>query len=281
MSERLTNFRKRAFNVLAVLLCVFVLVAVNRDLIASYVPSWLSYRIENSTEQLEVETKAIDGASGFVAGTVTAETNEDLPDVLVLATSLFGDEPEYQTRPSADGNYRLELPTGVFDIEIHCRGYSTARESVKVVEDDDVEFSHEFAVDEQRTTDWFSTIVPADDQPKLAVFGMLGLSLAFLGFPMFKRWESSVATQLVDFVLIAGAVVTFGYVLVQSEDLFARYWVEGLMIGERAAVEKPYELVLGAIGVALILEATRRSIGLTLPIPVSYTHLTLPTIPLV
>lgn len=152
MSEKLTKFRQHTFNVLAVVLCVFVLFAVNRDLIANY-----------------------------------------LPEV-------------------------------------------------------------------------FSTIIPGDDQPKWAIFGMLGLSLVFVGFPMFKRWKSSATTQVLDFVLVAATITTFGHILVQSEDLFQRFWIDGMMLGERASDEKPLEFVLAAVGILLIFEATRRSIGLTLPI---------------
>ena len=152
MSEKLTRFRKHAFNVLAVFLCLFVLLAVNRDLFAGYMP------------------------------------------------------------------------------------------------------------------EWFGTLIPGDDQPKLAVFAMLGMALVFLGFPMFKRWEHNTFLQIVDLVLVAAAVGIFGYILVQSEDLFERFWVDGAMLGERASSEQPFEFVIAGIGILLIFEATRRSIGLTLPL---------------
>ena len=152
MSDRLTSFKQNAFNVMAVVLCVFVLLAVNRDLFANYLPA------------------------------------------------LFG------------------------------------------------------------------TIIPGDDQPKLAIFGMLGLVLVFLGFPMFKRWKSNPVLQVIDLLLVAAAVVVFGYILIQSEDLFERFWIDGQMLGERASNEQPFEFVIAAIGILLIFEATRRSIGLTLPL---------------
>jgi len=69
---------------------------------------------------------------------------------------------------------------------------------------------------------WLSQFVPSDDQPKLAMFGMLGVSLVFLGFPTIKRFEKNTALQILDLVLVACTVVTFGYIFVQSESLFER-----------------------------------------------------------
>jgi TRAP transporter 4TM/12TM fusion protein len=152
MSDKLTRFRKHAFNVLAVVLCLFVLLAVNRDLFAAYLP------------------------------------------------------------------------------------------------------------------EWFGILIPGDDQPKLAVFAMLGMALVFLGFPMFKRWEGNAFLQIVDLVLVAATVGIFGYILVQSEDLFEQFWIDGAMLGERASSEQPFEFVIAGLGILLIFEATRRSIGLTLPL---------------
>ncbi len=113
---------------------------------------------------------------------------------------------------------------------------------------------------------WLTSMIPSNDQPKLALFGMLGMALVFLGFPMVKRWKDNVTLQIVDLVLVALAIVTFGYIFIQSENLFARFWIDEQMIGERAGIEKPFEFVIAAIGIGLILEATRRSIGLTLPL---------------
>ena len=152
MSQRLSQFRSYAYNILAVFLCLFVLLAVNRDAMQTYVPAWLT------------------------------------------------------------------------------------------------------------------AIIPSNDQPKLALFGMLGMTLVFLGFPMIKRLRDNLALQIVDLILILLVIVTFGYIFVQSENLMARFWVDQQMIGDRAGIEKPFEFIIAAIGIGLILEATRRSIGLTLPL---------------
>ena len=113
---------------------------------------------------------------------------------------------------------------------------------------------------------WLTRMIPSNDQPKLALFGMLGMMLVFLSFPLCKRCKDNTALQVVDLILVALAVVTFGYIFVQSENLLKRFWIDGQMIGERAGIEKPFEFVIAAIGIGLILEATRRSIGLTLPL---------------
>ena len=56
-----------------------------------------------------------------------------------------------------------------------------------------------------------------NQQPNLALFGMLGMTLVFLSRPMFKRWQDSKFLRVFDWILIAGTVVTFGYIFVQSE----------------------------------------------------------------
>lgn len=103
-------------------------------------------------------------------------------------------------------------------------------------------------------------------QPRLALFAMQGLILVFLSFPFFLNKGGSVAGRLSMGLLVAATVFSFGYVFVQSDEMFSRFWVDGTMLGDRAGVEKPFEFVIGLIGVLLILEATRRSIGWTLPI---------------
>ncbi|MCP4081088.1 MAG: TRAP transporter fused permease subunit, partial [Planctomycetaceae bacterium] len=103
-------------------------------------------------------------------------------------------------------------------------------------------------------------------QPRLALFAMQGLILVFLSFPFFLNKGEGVAGRLSMGLLVAATVFSFGYVFVQSDQMFSRFWVDGTMLGDRAGVEKPFEFVIGLIGVLLILEATRRSIGWTLPI---------------
>ena len=105
-----------------------------------------------------------------------------------------------------------------------------------------------------------------DDQPSLALFGLLGLVLVFLSKPMIQRWAESLPLQIVDIFLVAASVVTFGYIFIQSEKFFESLWINGTLLGDRAGEETTQDFVIALIGIVLILEATRRSIGWTLPI---------------
>lgn len=105
-----------------------------------------------------------------------------------------------------------------------------------------------------------------DEQPNLALFGLLGLVLVFLGNPAIKRWKDSTALGVLDLLLVAGTLICFGYIFIQSDRLFESFWIGETMLGDRAGNEKPFEFVIAAIGLILVLEATRRSIGWTLPI---------------
>ena len=105
-----------------------------------------------------------------------------------------------------------------------------------------------------------------DQQPSLALFGMLGLTLIFISQPMFKRWQGVTFLKWFDWLLVAATVVTFGYVFIQSEKLFESFWIDGTMLGDRAGNEKPFEYLIAFVGISLVLEATRRAIGWTLPI---------------
>ena len=105
-----------------------------------------------------------------------------------------------------------------------------------------------------------------DAQPNLALFGMFGLVLVFLSKPAFSRWADSGIMSILDYILVIGSIACFGYIFVQSENLFEKFWVDETLLGDRAGIEKPFEFAIAAIGVVLVLEATRRAIGWTLPI---------------
>ncbi|WP_339910654.1 TRAP transporter fused permease subunit [Symmachiella dynata] len=104
------------------------------------------------------------------------------------------------------------------------------------------------------------------EQSKLAVFAMLGMVLCFLTFPLHKKLEHSKISQLFDFVLAAGTVACCGYVVVQMEPVFESWWIDGQSLGNRAGMNLPVDMYVGLVGLVLVLEATRRSIGLALPI---------------
>ena len=104
------------------------------------------------------------------------------------------------------------------------------------------------------------------NQGELAIFVMLGLMLCFLTQPVSAKWKDNKALRVLDLVLTAGVVLTCGYVFVQSEPMFRGLWGQGLSLGDRAGIETQTDFYIGILGLLLVLEATRRSIGWTVPI---------------
>jgi len=107
-----------------------------------------------------------------------------------------------------------------------------------------------------------------DEQPTLAIFGLLGLALVFLQYPLLDKFGKSgwMPARIMDGLLVVGVLVTFGYIFVQNEKLLQAFWIDGAMLGDRAGNEKQIDFAFALIGVLLIVEATRRAIGWTLPI---------------
>ena len=103
-------------------------------------------------------------------------------------------------------------------------------------------------------------------QSELALFAMLGLIVVFLRCPVHPRFANNRAFRFLDVVLISSVIVCFGYVLIQTEPIFQTFWLGGKSLGDRAGAELPLDYIIGGIGLILILEATRRSIGVTLPL---------------
>ncbi|MCG9130176.1 TRAP transporter fused permease subunit [Candidatus Poribacteria bacterium] len=103
-------------------------------------------------------------------------------------------------------------------------------------------------------------------QSELALFAMLGLIVVFLKYPIHSRFADNRFFQILDFVLIGSVIVCFGYVLSQTEPIFQAFWLDGQSLGDRAGAEALQDYIVGVIGLILILEATRRSIGMTLPL---------------
>jgi TRAP transporter 4TM/12TM fusion protein len=103
-------------------------------------------------------------------------------------------------------------------------------------------------------------------QSELALFAMLGLIVVFLRYPVHPRFVNNRAFRLLDVVLIGSVVICFGYVLGQTEPIFQTFWLDGRSLGDRAGAELPLDYIIGGLGLILILEATRRSIGVTLPL---------------
>ncbi len=103
-------------------------------------------------------------------------------------------------------------------------------------------------------------------QSELALFAMFGLIVVFLRYPIHSRFEGIAVFQILDVVLIGSVIFCFGYVVVQTEPVFQGFWLDGKSLGDRAGAELSLDYIVGGIGLVLVLEATRRSIGIALPL---------------
>jgi len=103
-------------------------------------------------------------------------------------------------------------------------------------------------------------------QSALAVFVGVGLALCYLTFPVHKRLANVKALRFVDIVLAILAAACCLYVIVQTQPLFSSFWGDGISLGDRAGGETRMDFIVGLVGVILVLEATRRSIGIIVPL---------------
>ena len=102
-------------------------------------------------------------------------------------------------------------------------------------------------------------------QSSLAVFVGAGLLLCFLAFPVHKKLAARSWLRGVDLVLGLAAAAACAYVVVQTEPAFEHLWSGGRSLGNRAGIETGADIALGLIGMVLVLEAARRSIGWIVP----------------
>ena len=103
-------------------------------------------------------------------------------------------------------------------------------------------------------------------QSRLALFALLGLIIVFLKYPLHPKLVGNPFIDILDFVLAFFSLVCFGYVVLQTEPVFESFWLNGTFLGARASAERFLDFLVGGFALILILEATRRSIGLTLTI---------------
>ncbi len=114
-------------------------------------------------------------------------------------------------------------------------------------------------------------------QSQLAIFAMLGLVICFLAphsretpdaadAPPIPGAAGSGAPRALGLALALAAVGVFGYVAVQTEPAFSSWWLDGRSLGDRAGIERALDFAVGTVGLVLVLEATRRALGLALPI---------------
>ena len=101
---------------------------------------------------------------------------------------------------------------------------------------------------------------------QLALFALLGLVLCFLTVPAHKSLRGKTWARMLDLGLAGLTVLCFGYVFTQNEPLFGDLWIGGQSLGNRAGLESGADTLIGVLGLILILEAARRSLGWALPI---------------
>lgn len=117
-----------------------------------------------------------------------------------------------------------------------------------------------------------------------ALFTMLGLVLCYFTTPAYRflappydgpRDVPKTIPQKIDltFRWLAAilCVVCFGYLFVQTEPVFSGYWGESqtfsrpVSLGERSGDETLTDYWIGILGIVLVLEAARRTIGWIVP----------------
>lgn len=102
-------------------------------------------------------------------------------------------------------------------------------------------------------------------QSSLAIFVGVGLMLCFLTYPVSARLAKNPIFRWLDVLLAVLSGLACLYVVVQTEPLFSSTWSDGFSLGNRAGSETTGDYIVGLVGVFLVLEATRRSIGLIVP----------------
>ena len=101
------------------------------------------------------------------------------------------------------------------------------------------------------------------DVPARAIHLAFGLTLCFLIYPSFKN-QKKTKISIIDFALVIFAIITTFYLFIDYEGLVDR---QGILAKFKiGTLVIPYEVILGSIGIVLLLEATRRAIGLPLVI---------------
>jgi len=89
---------------------------------------------------------------------------------------------------------------------------------------------------------------------------LFALVLTFLWYPVFKAPTGGrlFATRLIDGFCVAGSIAVIGYLFVEHDYVLTRFaYVDEL---------KPADAILGVLIIVLVLESTRRLVGLALPL---------------
>jgi len=103
-------------------------------------------------------------------------------------------------------------------------------------------------------------------QSQLAIFAALGLVLCFGAFPAHPSLAGRRWARGTDLLLALLSAVCCLYVVLQTEPFFRGLWLGGRPLGERAGAETTLDLLVGGVGLLLVVEGARRSLGPALPI---------------
>jgi TRAP transporter 4TM/12TM fusion protein len=101
---------------------------------------------------------------------------------------------------------------------------------------------------------------------QLAIFAMLGLIMAFLTVPARPQWRAVNPGRPLDILLGCLTAAVCLFVVVQSEPAFRSWWLTGQSLGNRAGFALAADTLVGVVGLLVVLEGTRRTIGSALPI---------------
>jgi TRAP transporter 4TM/12TM fusion protein len=99
------------------------------------------------------------------------------------------------------------------------------------------------------------------DVPARAVHLAFGLILCFLVYPVVKSKKKTKISYL-DFILVILSAFVTLYIFFQYEGLVYRQGILAKI--QLLSFTIPYEIIIGSIGIILLLEATRRAIGIPL-----------------
>ncbi len=95
---------------------------------------------------------------------------------------------------------------------------------------------------------------------QLGIFGSLGLVYCFM------TSRTAFLQPWLDRLCILCSVLCGGFIVVQTEGWFSSLWLQGASLGNRAGQESGPDLLVGLVGLLLVLEAARRSLGWALPV---------------
>ena len=99
----------------------------------------------------------------------------------------------------------------------------------------------------------YSTIIPVTTQILRGIHVAFLMALTFLCYPIAKKFKGKI--NFIDIILLVLSIATIGYMLWDFEGFIYR-----------AVTPEKFDMIFGCIFLLLILEATRRSSGLIMPV---------------